>query len=114
MKSSRPTSYNTFLISSSLKLFEGSTFSLKVPSINVGSCGIIVKFCLNISNPILLISMSSINIFPLSASNNLNKHRHSVDFPLPVRPTTPIFSFGFISKFKFFKTNGVFGLYLTL
>ena len=88
-------------------------FSLKVPSIKVGSCGITVILSLNFSKFIVLISISSIVIFPSVASNNLNKHKHNVDFPLPVLPTTPIFSIGLISKFKFFKTKGVLGRYLT-
>lgn len=41
-------------------------------------------------------------------------HGHAVAVCLPVCPTTPIFSPGFISKFIFFKANGVSGLYLTL
>ena len=71
----------------------------------MGSCGIIVKFFLKISSPISLISIPSIEILPEFASNILNNDKHNVDFPLPVLPTTPIFSFGFISKVKFLKTK---------
>jgi hypothetical protein len=80
----------------------------------MGSWGIIVKLCLNNSKPIWLISISSIYILPSDASNIRKIHSNKVDFPLPVCPTTPIFSPGFISKLIFFKIKGVSGLYLTL
>ena len=73
----------------------------------------IVIFFLNISKPIFLISTLSIYIVPSKGSNILNKHKQIVLFPLPVLPTIPIFSLDLISKFKFFKTISVLGLYLT-
>ena len=48
----------------------------------------------------------------MKASIILNNDKHNVDLPLPVLPTIPIFSFGFIITFIFDKTIGVFGLYL--
>ena len=94
---------------SSSKLPKGSKFSLRVPSIKVGSCGIIVIILLNKDKPTFDISTSSIKIFPLVASIILNKQRHKVLFPLPVLPTIQILSFGLINKFISFKTIFVSG-----
>ena len=71
-------------ISFSLCLFKGSIFSLKVPSKIKGSCETIVIFCLRESKLILLISVSSINIFPSKDSKILHIDNIKVDFPLPV------------------------------
>ena len=84
-----------------------------MPSINAGSCGIIVRLFLNLSKPIVDISISSINIFPFKASNILNKHNVIVLLPEPVLPTIPTLLPDSIVKFKSDKTISVSGLYLT-
>lgn len=55
-----------------------------LPLKSIGSCGIIVIFDLKSSSPIELISISSIDIFPLDGSTNLNNDNAIVDFPDPV------------------------------
>ena len=55
-------------------------------------------------------SIPSIIIYPFMASNILNNVNVIVDFPAPVLPTTPIFSFGLIVKLRFFKAGGKFSL----
>ena len=102
-----------FFIVSSLNLFIGSIFSLNVPSIKNGSYGMTYIFSLRCLNPISLISISFINIFPsLQTSRILVNALSKVDFPDPVHPTTPIFSACFISNETLFKTIGVLSLYL--
>lgn len=59
------------------------------------------------------ISTPSITIEPLDASRILNKHKVTVDFPAPVLPTTPIFSYRYIITFKPLKAGDKFSLYLT-
>lgn len=61
-----------------------------VPWNNVGSCGIIARFCLKSLKPILEISRPSILMYPVLASKNLKKAVIIVDLPAPVRPTIPI------------------------
>ena len=58
------------------------------------------------------ISTPSISIVPDSISNILNRLKMIVDFPAPVLPTTPIFSFGLIFIFKFLRTCGSSARYL--
>lgn len=57
-------------------------------------------------------SMPSISIEPDSSSTILENAMKMVDFPAPVRPTTPTFSPGAILRVKPFSTLSVFGLYL--
>lgn len=52
----------------------------------------IVKLERRSSVPKSLISMLSMTMEPCEASTNLKKERARVDLPLPVLPTTPIFS----------------------
>ena len=111
---SYPISFKIFIISLLLLFENGSILYFILPSNKHGSWGIIVIFLRNKSNPIFDISSLSINIFPVKGSKILNKHKHIVLLPEPVLPTTPIFSFDWISIFKFFKTISVFGRYLTL
>ena len=99
-------------ISFSLYLFKGSIFSFKLPSKIKGSFGIIVIFCLKESKLILLISVSSIKIFPSKLSIILHNDNIKVDFPLKFFPIIPTFSLGLIIKFIFFKMIGEKGLYL--
>ena len=107
IKYAKPIKFNWKTISSSEYSPKGSIFSLKVPSINFGSWGIKDILSLNNFKSILDISTSSINIFPLEASKIRNNAKHKVVFPLPVLPTIPIFSPGFIVQFIFFKTKSV-------
>ena len=53
-------------------------------------------------------SIPSMRIFPPSGSISVIRKRAdmSEDFPLPVRPTTPIFSPPLIETEMFFRTNG--------
>lgn len=48
-------------------------------------------------------------ILPFQHSIILKKAAHRVDFPLPVLPTIPIFSPGFISNDIPFRTSGEVG-----
>jgi hypothetical protein len=59
------------------------------------------------------ISFPSIIIYPLKDSKILSKDIIIVDFPLPVLPTTPIFSPAVNTTFNPLKTGSRFGLYLT-
>lgn len=100
------------MIFSSENSFNGSIFSLSVPSIKNGSCGIIYKFFRRCFNPISLIFNPSIKIYPsLLISNILLRAFNRVDFPDPVLPTTPIFSLSLILKETCFNTTGVSSLY---
>ena len=56
-------------------------------------------------------SVSSILILPPDDSTILHKERHMEDFPAPVQPTTPIFSYGFILNEREFSTVSVLDLY---
>lgn len=60
----------------------------------------------------LLISFPSISIMPLDASRIRKRPSIMVLLPLPVRPTIPIFSPGWIVKLRCFKTSSLSGLYL--
>ena len=101
----------TCQISSSLYTLQGSKFVLIVPSKRTGSWGIIPNRFLKSWRPIVEISTLSIHIWPLAGSTSRNNARISVDFPLPVRPTTPTFSPPSMVKFTPFKTKGVVGRY---
>ncbi|KAH3666043.1 hypothetical protein OGAPHI_004232 [Ogataea philodendri] len=63
-----------------------------VPVNNVGSWGIIDNPFLSVLRPSLEMSRPSMVMLPLSRSTNLKKLVMIVDFPAPVRPTTPTFS----------------------
>jgi hypothetical protein len=64
------------------------------------------------SVPRSLISMLSMTIEPLEASTNLKKDNASVDLPLPVLPTTPIFSCGLTENVRPFNTGSRSAAYL--
>lgn len=106
-------SFNVSKISSVLCLPRGSMFSLIVPSNNWGSYKIIVILYLKSNKFISEISTSSIKIFPLKTSSTLNRLRVIVDFPAPVLPTTPIFSWESILISNPFNTVSKFYLYFT-
>ena len=58
------------------------------------------------------IVLPSIRMAPVLGYTSLKIEEVIVDFPAPVRPTTPIFSPGFIVKVSFLSTDGSPGLYL--
>lgn len=100
----------TFQISSSEYCSVGSMLLLTVPSKRTGSCGMIPNLDLRSCSPRVLISIPSMIIFPPDGSTSLNKTWINVDFPLPVRPTTPTFSPPLMSRVIPLSTSGVFGL----
>lgn len=106
------TFFRVSAISSSLYLLKGSMFVLIVPVKRVGSWGIMVTFWRREWSPNSEISSPSRTIFPtvwssFSASSRiLSKPSVRVDLPLPVRPTTPIFSFDLMSNEIFLMTKG--------
>lgn len=63
--------------------------------------------------PSMQISIPSIIIFPPEGSTSLKNTWIRVDFPLPVRPTTPIFSPPWMLRVMPLRTRGVLGRYLT-
>ena len=100
------------MILSSVDSLSGSRLNLKVPVNIVGSCGITVIFFLTSLSGSSYILTPSIRICPPAISTILLSERHIVLLPAPVLPTTPIFSLGFTSKVRLFRTISVFGLYL--
>jgi len=54
----------------------------------------------------------SISILPEQSSTILDIERHMVDFPAPVRPTTPTLVPGSTTKLRFLSTSSVVGRYL--
>lgn len=99
--------------SSFVWVFRGSILSRMEPSKMVESCIIIVIDSLNYLRLNCEISTPSMIIFPDIASNTLNKVSVMVDLPAPVRPTTPIFSFGYMTNDKSLKAVGKFSRYYT-
>ncbi len=87
-------------------------YTLKnLPSNNAASCGIIASRRRRSIRPIVLVSSPSMLMCPSSASIMRNKESVNELFPAPVRPTTPIFSCGLISRVMFFKTKSSPGRY---
>ena len=103
----------TFHISSSEYSPIGSMLLLTVPSKRIGSWGMIPNRDLRSWRPIVEMSMPSMIILPPEGSTSLKKTWIRVDFPLPVRPTTPIFSPPRKLRVTPLRTRGVFGRYLT-
>ncbi|KAH3670506.1 hypothetical protein OGAPHI_001021 [Ogataea philodendri] len=89
-----------------------SRFDRMVPVNSVGSCGMIARPCLRALSPIFEMSSPSMVMLPSSRSTNLKKLVIMVDFPAPVRPTTPIFSPAFTWKETSSITLGRSGAYL--
>ena len=83
-----------------------------VPSKRTGSWGMMPNRDLRSWSPKVQMSTPSIIIFPSEGSTILNNAWISVDFPLPVRPTTPIFSPPCMLIVMPFNTRGVLCLYL--
>lgn len=99
-------------ISSSECRPRGSKLLRTVPLKSVGSWGIILSLVLRSLRPIEQISKLSISILPPTGSTRRNSELMSVDFPLPVLPTTPIlFPAGKVQVIPL-RTSGVFGRYL--
>ena len=103
----------TFHISSSEYCPIGSRLLLTVPSKRTGSWGMIPNRDLRSWSPNMQMSRPSIIILPPEGSTSLKKTWIKVDFPLPVRPTTPIFSPPWMLRVMPLITRGVFGRYLT-
>lgn len=104
---------HAFHISSSVYCPTGSTLLLTVPSNRTGSWGIIPKRERRSWSPRVQMSMPSMIICPPVGSTSLKKTWMRVDLPLPVRPTTPIFSPPWMLRVIPLSTKGVFGRYLT-
>ena len=100
-------------IRSSEYSFSGSRFLRTVPSNIVGSCGMMLSLDRKSWRPILQISTSSITIVPSLGSTMRKRACINVDFPLPVRPTTPTFFLPGIVQVMFFKTDGRCSAYRT-
>ena len=76
----------------------GSRLSLIVPSNRAASCGMMASRRRKSSSPIVEVFNASMLILPSLGSMIRNRARVSELFPAPVRPTTPIFSWGLISR----------------
>ena len=111
MSSSSWASSMIYLIFLSEILFSGSILNLRVPVNRVGSWGITVMHERRYAKSTDRIFTPSMKIWPSSISTILPIARQIVLFPAPVRPTTPIFSPGYISKDKLLSTISVVGLY---
>lgn len=115
------------LQASSVCWLKGSRLLRIVPVKSVGSCATIVRLDRKSRMPSLEMSMPSISMLPESNSTKRKKARalrgrvkrqfrphssplalnsHRVDFPLPVRPQTPTFSPGLMSKLTLCSTGG--------
>lgn len=103
----------TFQISFSEYCPRGSILLRTVPWKRTGSWGIIPNRDLRSWRPTVQISIPSTTILPAEGSINLNNTWMRVDFPLPVRPTTPIFSPPWMVRDIPFRTRGVFSRYRT-
>jgi len=84
-----------------------------VPSKRTGSWGIMPKRDLRSWRPSVQMSIPSMIIFPRYGSTIRNKAWINVDLPLPVLPTTPIFSPPLMLSVTPLRTKGVFSRYLT-
>lgn len=102
----------TCQISSSEYCSSGSMLLLMVPSKRTGSWGMIPNRDLRSWSPKVQMSTPSMIILPSEGSTILNSAWISVDFPLPVLPTTPIFSPPCMLIVMPFNTRGVLCLYL--
>lgn len=103
----------TFHISSSENCPAGSMLLLTDPSKRTGSWGMIPNRDRRSCSPSMQISILSMIIFPAVGSTSLKKTWIKVDFPLPVRPTTPIFSPPLMLRVMPLSTRGVVGRYRT-
>jgi hypothetical protein len=98
----------------------GSMFDRRLPLKRTGSYGTIVTLYLSSWRPISSILMSSRLIDPkfpsglFDSSKIRNKPKVREDFPLPVLPTTPIFSCLLIEKEIALITSGRSSLYLNV
>jgi len=90
----------------------GSKLLRTVPLKSVGSWGIILNLVLRSFRPMEQISNLSISILPPAGSTRRNNELISVDFPLPVLPTTPILFPAAKVQVIPLRTSGAFGRYL--
>lgn len=90
----------------------GSKLLRTVPLKRVGSWGIILSLVLRSLRPMEQISNLSISILPPAGSTRRNNELISVDFPLPVLPTTPILFPATKVQVIRLRTSGAFGRYL--
>lgn len=91
----------------------GSILLRTVPWKRIGSWGMIPNQDLRSWRPSMQTSIPSIIIFPPEGSTSLKNTWIRVDFPLPVRPTTPIFSPPWMLRVMPLRTRGELGRYLT-
>ncbi len=91
----------------------GSRLRRSVPVNRTGSCGIIVSFLRSLCRPTFLISTLSIKIAPWLDSRIRNRPSVRELFPVPVRPTIPIFSPGSITQERSLSTKSRSSRYLT-
>ena len=94
-------------ISESVAHESGSRLKRTVPLNKTGIWGMIVILSLRSESPIVEMSTPSIIILPPELSMIRQIERQSVDFPAPVRPTTPIFSPALMCKFNPQSTSSV-------
>lgn len=99
---------------SSVYSSNGSRFYLRVPANRQGSCKIIVIFDLRSSKLIFAISFPSNMIWPSNDYRILRRPIITVDFPLPVLPTTPILCPPWKVTVSPLRTRSKLGLYFTL
>jgi hypothetical protein len=92
----------------------GSRLSRMVPSKRAASWGIIARRRRRSSSPIVEVLSPSMIMLPLVGSIIRNKASVRLDFPAPVRPTTPIFSCGLIERLMSLSTRSSPSRYLVL
>ena len=110
MESFNFTSSKAFHRSTSLNSPRGSKFFRREPEKRKGSWGMMEILDRRSCNPMLLVSIPSIKIFP---SGSLNRKRAEIsdDLPAPVRPTIPIFLYDQMVS-SFYTTCFIYVLYV--
>mmetsp|Transcript_33416 Transcript_33416/g.80893 ORF Transcript_33416/g.80893 Transcript_33416/m.80893 type:complete len:248 (+) Transcript_33416:214-957(+) len=106
----RRTSYNA----SSEWSSKGSKLVRTVPEYKTGSCGITAMLARSFARPTCRVSWPSISMHPSASSTIRSNPTIKVDFPAPVRPTTPTLLPAGILISSPFNTNGRPGLYRSL
>lgn len=87
------------------------SYLLNVPEKRTGSCGMIDTLDRNVSKVILPVFTPSIRISP-STHASLKMVPINEDFPAPVRPTIPTFSFPSTTRFTPLNTGSASAKYL--
>mmetsp|Transcript_23427 Transcript_23427/g.65389 ORF Transcript_23427/g.65389 Transcript_23427/m.65389 type:complete len:284 (+) Transcript_23427:329-1180(+) len=106
-----PTRTSASVSSESLNSRNGSRLDLMVPENSTGSCGMTAMLERSLARPNVLLSTPSMEIFPASNSTMRRMESINVDFPAPVRPTTPTLLFAGMFKLRPFRTSGNPGRY---